>query len=414
MEVKDGNRQRKCREVCRRARISWQIMTENVGSKKAWEEPDAQGRVLDERQFPELNAVFYSADPSEFIKMRVESLALMACKDEALAPAYGSDRPVGDSICFQGTSVPHPQQRYQFVRMEAVTIVHHASEALLRLFFAHVDFPECPWLGMSTSTDFAKFKKQVDAALKGGFSRDEIAAVFLGGSDPDDAGIKMGKGKFNETVDALQLLLTDCANRFLGDSFLYNAVKHGLTAIDTDAKMKWMGGNGKEFSMLDGFVHGYLHKKLSPTAAKEDGQWFLSLADSNPERDLAVTTVITYALDSLWDVARRRYMGVPGKVYCISKATVEVAIYAPICQAENLMHRMTHELIKTKVDGDVDGTEHQMSIYHIPAEFHLRDSVKKNNVRKVELPVRPQDVHVPSTSPTAYLPIVPKGFQQGH
>ncbi len=78
------------------------------------------------------------------------------------------------------------------------------------------------------------------------------------------------------------------------------------------------------------------------------------------------------------------------------------------------MHRMTHELIKTKVDGDVDGTEHQMSIYHIPAEFHLRDSVKKNNVRKVELPVRPQDVHVPSTSPTAYLPIVPKGFQQGH
>lgn len=61
-------------------------MTENVGSKKAWAEPDAQGRVLDERQFPELNAVFYSADPSEFIKMRVESLALMACKDEPLLP----------------------------------------------------------------------------------------------------------------------------------------------------------------------------------------------------------------------------------------------------------------------------------------------------------------------------------------
>jgi hypothetical protein len=80
-------------------------------------------------------------------------------------------------------------------------------------------------------------------------------------------------------------------------------------------------------------------------------------------------------LDSLRDFARRRYTGQPGKVYCISKATVEVAIYAPICQAENLMHRMTHELIKTKEDGEADGTDHQMALYHIPAEFHLRDSV---------------------------------------
>lgn len=165
--------------------------------------------------------------------------------------------------------------------------------------------------------------------------------------------------------------------------------------------------------MLDGFVHGYLHKKLHPTAKTTEGQWFLSLADSNPERDLAVTTVITYALDSLWDVARRRYMGVPGKVFCISKATVEVAIYAPISQAKSLMHRMTHELIKTKEDGNVDATEHRMSLYQIPSEFHLRDSVRRSNFRKVNLPVRAQDVRVPSESPMAYLPIVPRGYQQG-
>jgi hypothetical protein len=336
----------------------------NACSNRKWEEPDHLGRVLDARQFPELNAVFYSADPSEFIKMRVETLALLACKDEVLAPVYASDRPIGESIHFKATPVPHPQQRHKYVRMEAVTIVHHASEALLRLFFAHVDFPECPWLGMSTSTDFAKFKAQVGTALEEGFNLEDIAVVFLGGRDPEDAGIKMGKNKFNDTVDAIELLLIDCANRFLGDSFLYNAVKHGLTAIDTDAKMKWTQGDGEQIPMLNGFVHGYLHKRLSPTAKSEDGQWFFSLADSNPERDLAVATVITYALDSLWDVARRRYMGVPGKVYCISKATVEVAIYAPICQAENLIHRMTHELIKTKDDGEVDGTNHQMSMYH--------------------------------------------------
>ncbi|MGV0043018.1 hypothetical protein ACRU13_02270 [Mycobacterium colombiense] len=389
-------------------------MTGNTCSKKNWEAPDEQGRVLDPRQFPELNAVFYSADPSEFIKMRIDSLALMACTDEVLAPAYGSNRPIGDTLHYPATPVPHPKQRHKYVRMEAVTIVHHASEALLRLYFAHIDYPECPWLGMSTSTDFVGFKKQVDDARRTGFDHEDIAAVFLGGADPDDAGIKMGKGKFAETVEALERLLIECANRFLDDSFLYNAVKHGMTAIDTDAKMNWVGSNGKHIQMLDGFVHGYLHKKLHPTATKEDGQWFLSLADSNPERDLAVATVITYALDSLWDVARRRYMGVPGRVYCISKATVDVAIYAPICQSENPLHRMTHELIKRKDDGEVDGTDHQMSIYNIPNEFHLKNSVKRNQVRKVELPIRPQDVHSPSVSPAAYLPIVPKGYQQGH
>lgn len=397
---------------CRAAQLNWKIVTEDTCSKKKWEAPDEQGRVLDPGQFPELNAVFYSADPSEFIKMRIDSLALMACTDEVLAPAYGSDRPIGNTLHFPATSVPHPEQRHKYVRMEAVTIVHHASEALLRLYFAHIDYPECPWLGMSTSTDFAGFKRRVNDARLAGFDHKDIAAIFLGGADPTDAGIKMGKGKFAETVEALEGLLIECANRFLDDSFLYNAVKHGMTAIDTDAKMKWVGGNGEQITMLDGFVHGYLHKKLHPMATQKDGSWFLSLADSNPERDLAVTTVITYALDSLWDVARRRYMGVPGQVYCISKATVDVAVYAPICQSENPLHRMTHELIKRKDDGEVDGTDHQMSIYNIPPAFHLKDSVKRNQVRKVELPVRPQDVHMPSVSPASYLPIVPKGYQQ--
>ena len=407
-----GRRKELC-EVVGSACLNWHTVTENTCSKKKWEAPDEQGRVLDPGQFPELNAVFYSADPSEFIKMRIENLALMACMDEVLAPAYGSDRPIGDTLHYPATSVPHPKQRHKYVRMEAVTIVHHASEALLRLYFAHIDYPECPWLGMSTSTDFAGFKKQVDDARLAGFDRADIAAIFLGGADPDDAGIKMGKGKFAETVEALERLLIECAKRFLEDSFLYNAVKHGMTAIDTDAKLK-LGNGDKQVRLLDGFVHGYLHQKLHPTATKEDGQWFLSLADSNPERDLAVTTVITYALDSLWAVARRRYMGVPGWINCISRATVDVAIYAPICQSENPLCRMTHELIKRKDDGEVDGTDHQMSIYNIPPEFHLKDSVKRNQVRKVELSVRPQDVHTPSGSPTSYLPIVPKGYQQAH
>jgi hypothetical protein len=79
------------------------------GGWKPWEEDDEQGKKLDPRQFPELNAVFYSADPSEFIKMRVQALTLMACHDAFLAPAFAVSRQIG-SMSFGGT-VCHCRKR---------------------------------------------------------------------------------------------------------------------------------------------------------------------------------------------------------------------------------------------------------------------------------------------------------------
>jgi hypothetical protein len=48
---------------------------------------NVDGRKLDPRQFPELNAAFYMADPADFIRMRIEVLSLMACEDEDLRRA---------------------------------------------------------------------------------------------------------------------------------------------------------------------------------------------------------------------------------------------------------------------------------------------------------------------------------------
>ncbi|MEA2771072.1 MAG: hypothetical protein QOD93_4034 [Acetobacteraceae bacterium] len=390
-------------------------MTENACSKKKWEEPDDQGRTVDPRQYPELNAIFYSADPSEFIKMRYGVLSLMGAPEPFLAPAFAINRQIG-SIGFGGIPVPSEDARARYVRTEAVTIVHHASEALLRLFFAHIEHPECPWLGMSTSIPFAKFKEKVRDELNAGFNRDDIATVFLGGNDPQDAGIEMTKEELGGTVDSIAFLLADCATRFLDDSFLYNAVKHGLTAIDLDdeeAKMVWRSHEGEQIPMHTGPAHVYLHQKLHPTAKPSEGQWFVSIDDPNPERDLAVTWLITHVVDSLWDVARRRYMGTPGAVWAIKMGSIEMAIYGPVARAANIMRRMASELIKTKPDGEVDGTNHHIALYDIPEDWNPEDEQHAPGMRHVALPVRPQDIYTPSTSQRAYLPIVPKGFQQG-
>jgi hypothetical protein len=386
------------------------------GGQKPWEDADPEGRKLDPRQFPELNAVFYTANPSEFIKMRVNMLTLMGCPEVMLGPAFAVQRRVG-SMTYGGSQVPSEGERQRYLRTEAVSIVHHASEALLRLFFAHVEHPECPWLGMSSSLSPRDFKEQVTDALKVGLDREKIAEVFLGGVDPASAGVDMPDEGFTTTVDAIEMLLEDCGRRFLNDAFLYNAVKHGLTAIDLDdeeAKMEWSNDEGERIRLHKGPLHVYLHRKLDPKAKPDQGEWFLGLDDPRPDRDLMVTSLITFAVDSLWAVAQRRYMGKPGSVWSIAIGSIELALFGPIETAANLIRRIAHELIKVKADGEVDATHHHFSMHHITDEWSLENLEHQPAMRPVELPLREQDHHTPTADTLAYLPIVPKGFAQGN
>jgi hypothetical protein len=385
------------------------------GGPKAWEKDDPKGRRLDPGQYPEPNAVFYAADPAEFINMRMETLSLMACSDEQLTPVFGTDRMIGTAH-FGATDPPRQDARKSYIRMESVMIGHHASEALLRLFFAHVENKECPWLGMSASTDFREFKAKVSAALDQRFDRAQIAMVFLGGMNPTDACIRLSNNEFDDAIDGLDLLLVDCANRLLGDSFLYNAVKQGVTAVgvdDDEAQIAWMSHDGQRTTLHEGPVHVYLHKKAFPDSAKNDPQWFYSIDNPNPSRDLSVSVLITKALGSLWDVARRRYTGASGSITYITKAAVEMAIYRTTMLAMNRLARMTSELIKLKPDGNVDGTTHHPAFYGIPREWSIEAAVNASETRAVQLPARQRDRQVYSTSNQAYLPITPRGFQRG-
>jgi hypothetical protein len=385
------------------------------GGRKPWETGDSAGRTLDPRQFPELNAVFYGGDPAEFIKMRIESLALMACDDEQLAPAFGAARQIGTAH-FRPSSPPPVDARRRYIRTEAEMVAHHASETLLRLFFAHVEHQECPWLGMSASTSFAEFKAKVDDALERGFDRTQIALVFLGDTSPTDSCIQLSDDEFEDAIDAFDLLLTDCGNRFLGDSFLYNAVKHGVTAVgvdDEEAQIAFRADGGERTTLHKGPMHFYLHKAVSPAAPKNSPQWFYSCDDSNPGRDLAVSVLIVNAANSLWAVARRRYTGASGAIVYINRAEVEMVIYGATMIAGNLLKRLTSELVKLKADGNVDGTDHQTVSYDIPREWSIAAASDGRAKRELNLPARQRDRQVYSTSTQAYLPITPRGFQRG-
>lgn len=367
------------------------------------------GPRLAHELFSELNATFYEDDPSEYLLTKIEAVTLMLAPDEVLAPAYASERVIGVTRRSM-TPVPSKEARDRYVRTECVLVLHHACETLLRLFFAHAEKQDCPWLGMAASVSFVEFKEKVFAGLKSGFDRETVAVVFLGGADPTVAAIEVGADEFEDSVSALQLLLEFAAETVLSESFLYNSAKHGLTIVQTDesTQMALTPPGGDPVRLLAGSQFAYLHKPRSP-GTKGGTEWFVSMTLTLPDQDIEVSFLIQQAVSSLWNVARRRYTGQAGEVSIISTRAVRDAMHGPVFEAGHPVRTTTHELAKKDDAGKILGVDIDLSGPGLPEEdvWDPRASDDSRSPHWVTLPVRQQDRRIISTSSRKLLPISP-------
>ncbi|MBT0566072.1 hypothetical protein [Williamsia sp. CHRR-6] len=359
--------------------------------------------------FPELNATFYTADPAAFLHLRIEMLSLMALSMADLAPVLAKHRRIG-AVEFNPTGPPDDDQRQRYLVAEAQIVFHHAAEMILRMFFAHVEAPDCPWLGMASSTSFVEFKHKVEATLKAGFDEADIANVFLGGSDPIDAAIRVTDGEFADSVKAVRLLLGFCADRLLTESFLYNAAKHGLTTVQLDesTKLSWGAKDKDRITIHTGPMLAYLHKPAAPNAPKEGPKWHISTTGPLPDQDLAVSTLVYRALRSLWSVAKRRYTAESGELILFTHQDVETCIYGPIASSMNVVRTAVMELQKKKPDGSLTSIGIEFRGPQIPESWSTRD-VSNSPAKTVNLPVRQRDRRFSYDSSRALLPFSPKG-----
>jgi hypothetical protein len=388
-------------------------MTRRNRSRKPKAAPPAPR--LARELFSELNATFYEDDPSEYLLTKIEAVALMLAPAEALAPAYASERVIGVSRRV-GSSVPSKEARDRYVRTECVLTLHHASEMLLRLFFAHDDKQDCPWLGMAASVSFAEFKEKASAALRAGFDRDAVALLFLGGTDPADAALAVDSDDFEDTVSAWQLLLETAAMTVLSESFLYNAAKHGLTVVHTDESTQMVftpPGGGVPVHLLAGSQFAYLHRPQTP-GAKGGTEWWVSLTQTLPDQDIEGSALIQRAVSSLWNVARRRYTGQAGEVSIVSVRPVRDAVYGPIAAKGPHVRTVRHELTKKDLQGEFTGVNINMSGSDLPGEdvWDPKASDDPPIPRRVALPVRQQDKRIVSTSSQKLLPFSPNWSSQ--
>jgi hypothetical protein len=257
-------------------------------------------------QFPELNMQFYATNPASYFKRRLHLLLIAAGASDTVQEL------LTEGVRYEGIiSMLEPpedtdaeeRERQAFLTTEAEVLLHHASEALLRLYFAHVERPQCPWLECARLRSFTKFNQQVDAfrQLPLRNYRQDVAEVFLG-SMPDES-----NSEAVEAVETIGRLLKVLADRLLEDKNLYNSAKHGLAviagessiAISSDGGELAFGSQGQSLSFLE-----------TRDISVKEPKWHVTTRWVNTKQAMWLTMMAITEMMSLWSVAKYRYADV--------------------------------------------------------------------------------------------------------
>lgn len=264
--------------------------------------------------FDSLNQMFYQEHgPGEFILMRLYNLGVVGGSFEKFKDILAGGIDYADCQVLptitedddaEGT-LKQSEEAFQqhFLRIETHHLKHLAIETLLRMFLGHKRYPLCPWLKMSSFTNFREFKKTVDADIVEA-GRDvlqsEVLDVLLGRSGD----LNSATDSDLDVSDNLARLLRVFSSGWLDEAKSYNATKHGLTAVPGAADVK-VGVEGEEM-MPVGFGDSLTHLTYGPWKDNER-TWSVTTRWIHPEQAVATILLAAEMLMSLWSVARCRY-----------------------------------------------------------------------------------------------------------
>jgi hypothetical protein len=195
---------------------------------------------------------------------------------------------------------------------------------------------------------------------------------------------------------------------------LYNSIKHGLSTVALDEATQIARREGSETVIgHKGPMFAYMHRWRQPGANRDVGEWFVSMKGASTERDLGLAILMARAVESLWDVASRRYTGKSGWIRHIKKSVVELVIYGLLMDSLNVVNTMTLEMPRLKDDGSYDSPRHSFVPNHVPEGYQKVDGVHSTDSPRIHLPTRQRDQRVFSTAQRAFYPFSPSGSQRG-
>jgi len=149
---------------------------------------------LSTRQIYKLNKEFYENYYSDYFGTKLFVLGSMfSNSDDFLKIINNSDIEVGVYKVESSTINGEENEITKFVKLELSVLYYHCIETFLRLFIAHSELKQCPWLELSRDTDYRNFKKKINKLSEGIFNFDHeslnsdqiITCVLYGVEDID-------------------------------------------------------------------------------------------------------------------------------------------------------------------------------------------------------------------------------------
>jgi hypothetical protein len=281
-------------------------------------------------EFHRLNREFYAGMPSAYFRDRLTLLAIRAARTDALDTlmdegiTWGQIR-IGGQESEQGpqdNAALEAAARERFVVTESQILLHHASEALLRMFLAHEGQPECPWIEMASLLNFREFRASVAELAGGTWSAArlaEAAEVFIG-FVPDDP-----PAEWTLHRDAAVRLIRVLANHLSSDANLYNSAKHGLTSLAGTGSLTFVSESGEALLGADGVNVAFLERE----GTKKSGfTWFHNTKWVRPEKAGWLTHLAIVQMEALWAVAKWRYLGEAppdGQIKMVTNEGIDIA-----------------------------------------------------------------------------------------
>jgi hypothetical protein len=254
-------------------------------------------------QFLELNAEFYNSEPHKYFRKRL--VDLLGQYETSTPEMKCSFAVLGGIPVDLNQETYHDRSTIEiYVAMESQILLHHTSEALLRLFIAHLGDPACPWYELASCQLPGQFKERVQSEILDSndqLLRKRVAHLLLGrweaGTDEHDLA---------ESSEGLAIFLRSFASIWLADAPLYNSLKHGLAVQPQRASLTLSFEDGDQIEMDSGIAFCFLEsRKLE----KSVSQWLEVSQWTDTPYALRMTNVACHMIASLWQVAKSRHGG---------------------------------------------------------------------------------------------------------
>lgn len=253
----------------------------------------------------DVNASFYSASPANYLGRRLQNLIARTAKPALLDEMLGDGVEIDGRRINMGMGNAAPSEvDERFSTIESLILTYHATETLLRLYFAHESLPTCPWAKLVSirNSDFWNLLERRFVRETPIDALERIDRVFFGADLPDSL-IQAQRGG-NDSRN-LEILMWRYAHYVKEMKDAYNSAKHGLSlnafslnlAVEGPFPVKRKGR--VVASLAFGPVRG------------QRKEWHENVAYVDLPENVARVDCACRLVSQMWRIGRARYLATP-------------------------------------------------------------------------------------------------------